>query len=377
MAKRSAAMPASDLTHGCRGYLSVRSAWAGHPVVSRKTHKTRQSCTAYNQTMLRKMIIIFLTLAAVETTAEYMYSLASEAWGFDDWDSFFFRSSSPSENWGFGYGADWGIAGAGWWRELLPGAPPLPTHNAFSLGFGYHSGGSTLISGGVTHFEKHAVICPTIFAIVAFAAYPMLAFIRGPLRRRRWRKKGCCCKCGYDLTGNVTGICPECGTEAKEPKSSGLARCLVLLAVWLFLICLAGALLAPRLARISYPRPIDWAVLAFVPVGAFYAAKHSRHRVVFTLYGALSSCVFWFLSFGNRTAVWCDALVLAYMIVKGCLVTVALVAACRLAMFLRPRWDARRRYPEGHCQACGYDLTGNVSGICPECGSRIPDRRAE
>ncbi len=26
----------------------------------------------------------------------------------------------------------------------------------------------------------------------------------------------------------------------------------------------------------------------------------------------------------------------------------------------------------GHCGRCGYDLTGNVSGICPECGWRIP-----
>jgi hypothetical protein len=22
----------------------------------------------------------------------------------------------------------------------------------------------------------------------------------------------------------------------------------------------------------------------------------------------------------------------------------------------------------GHCPHCGYDLTGNVSGVCPECG---------
>lgn len=26
------------------------------------------------------------------------------------------------------------------------------------------------------------------------------------------------------------------------------------------------------------------------------------------------------------------------------------------------------RYPPGHCQRCGYDLTGNVSSVCPECG---------
>lgn len=29
----------------------------------------------------------------------------------------------------------------------------------------------------------------------------------------------------------------------------------------------------------------------------------------------------------------------------------------------------RRRIPPGHCLTCGYDLTGNVSGICPECGT--------
>lgn len=30
----------------------------------------------------------------------------------------------------------------------------------------------------------------------------------------------------------------------------------------------------------------------------------------------------------------------------------------------------RRRIPPGHCR-CGYDLTGNVSGRCPECGTAI------
>jgi len=32
----------------------------------------------------------------------------------------------------------------------------------------------------------------------------------------------------------------------------------------------------------------------------------------------------------------------------------------------RPWTAARGR--KGHCAGCGYDLTGNVSGICPECG---------
>lgn len=30
--------------------------------------------------------------------------------------------------------------------------------------------------------------------------------------------------------------------------------------------------------------------------------------------------------------------------------------------------DWRRRVRPGHCAKCGYNLTGNISGRCPECG---------
>ena len=30
-------------------------------------------------------------------------------------------------------------------------------------------------------------------------------------------------------------------------------------------------------------------------------------------------------------------------------------------------WRLGRRPPVGHCRRCGYDLTGNLSGRCPEC----------
>ena len=33
-------------------------------------------------------------------------------------------------------------------------------------------------------------------------------------------------------------------------------------------------------------------------------------------------------------------------------------------------WHRDRRPPPGHCQRCGYDLTGNVSGRCSECGNK-------
>lgn len=34
---------------------------------------------------------------------------------------------------------------------------------------------------------------------------------RGPVRRWRRKRAGCCLHCGYSLTGNRSGRCPECG----------------------------------------------------------------------------------------------------------------------------------------------------------------------
>ncbi|MBE7507060.1 MAG: hypothetical protein HS101_12380 [Planctomycetia bacterium] len=37
-------------------------------------------------------------------------------------------------------------------------------------------------------------------------------------------------------------------------------------------------------------------------------------------------------------------------------------------------WKVPRGFPDGHCQSCGYNLTGNQSGICPECGTTTARR---
>jgi hypothetical protein len=54
----------------------------------------------------------------------------------------------------------------------------------------------------------------------------------------------------------------------------------------------------------------------------------------------------------------------------------ALLPAVRTARWLRQRRKLRDQ-TFGLCPACGYDLTANVSGVCPECGCRgvtAPDR---
>lgn len=42
-----------------------------------------------------------------------------------------------------------------------------------------------------------------------------------------------------------------------------------------------------------------------------------------------------------------------------------------LAVALRGAWIRAGRVLSGCCLQCGYDLTGSVSGNCPECGTRI------
>lgn len=49
----------------------------------------------------------------------------------------------------------------------------------------------------------------------------------------------------------------------------------------------------------------------------------------------------------------------------------AIGAACGAAAFVALRQT--RIHRAGHCDSCGYNLIGNFSGTCPECGTVIAD----
>lgn len=70
-----------------------------------------------------------------------------------------------------------------------------------------------------------SICVPLVYPLVLTGGYPSLVLLRGPLRRWRRRHKGLCVKCGYDLTGNLSGVCPECGGELGEGRAEQGARC--------------------------------------------------------------------------------------------------------------------------------------------------------
>ena len=70
-------------------------------------------------------------------------------------------------------------------------------------------------------FPQGALIIPVWLVAAMFLAYPIWISTfqaRRQLRLARDRSEhGLCVRCSYDLTGNVSGACPECGRKIEEP----------------------------------------------------------------------------------------------------------------------------------------------------------------
>lgn len=65
----------------------------------------------------------------------------------------------------------------------------------------------------------------TVPFLLILAPIPFLLFLVPHIRRWHRRRKGRCLECGYSLTGNLSGVCPECGapvaTSATSPGTNG------------------------------------------------------------------------------------------------------------------------------------------------------------
>lgn len=77
--------------------------------------------------------------------------------------------------------------------------------------------GVLMVVGG---YRLYAVTSEVGFLLpmgVVFAGYGIVSLVRAyKLPTVDRFPPGCCVKCGYDLKGNVSGVCPECGKKMQR-----------------------------------------------------------------------------------------------------------------------------------------------------------------
>jgi hypothetical protein len=78
---------------------------------------------------------------------------------------------------------------------------------------------------------------------------------------------------------------------------------------------------------------------------------------------------------GPDTSIWFPSVgVTHYHIIGSSAFTGFIPLWCLFSLAVIPTvilWRHNRVFPPNLCQVCGYNLTGNESGVCPECGTEI------
>ena len=103
---------------------------------------------------------------------------------------------------------------------LHGGIDPMPNIRLVPTTFGFarFSRISHSRRGRQCTYTTQQLSFPIWLAVVAFAILPSKRFIAGMTDRTRQRR-GLCQACSYDLQGNISGVCPECGLTVTTPSS--------------------------------------------------------------------------------------------------------------------------------------------------------------
>jgi hypothetical protein len=161
----------------------------------------------------RKSLVAMLSVGALASLAAWPISHL-RPWGW--------VHTRVSDKTIFGVLFKHGTLSAWWWDPVAPDSATIPSKGLRWAGFTFGQWNAFSEDTGLHSYFVTFFFINLWPAILILAAYPSLCFYCGPIRRRRRRRRGLCTKCGYNLTRNTTGVCPECGSVAlRKYRSMG------------------------------------------------------------------------------------------------------------------------------------------------------------
>ena len=142
--------------------------------------------------------------------------------------------------------------------------------------------------------------------------------------------------------------------------------CFWLIVVWGVCLCQGRIDRGPTLTI------FDLLALASLPFVAIRVSREHDAPITVLVFGCLGAFPFFMLILEKweRYSAYSNDSTLGAILFQVCGPVVGMGLFCRA---LAVHWPGLRDPTNnGLCKVCGYNLTGNVSGICPECGTVIP-----
>ena len=104
---------------------------------------------------------------------------------------------------------------------LARGPVPPREHRGIGLFFFFYAGGMVFVLAGGIIMGTANSLPVNVLALLMIALFGAMGLSSMRRYRRELRKQNNqCITCGYTLTGNLSGVCPECGTKIQQKNST-------------------------------------------------------------------------------------------------------------------------------------------------------------